>query len=91
VVGPDHLRFVLALLIGSRRRREIVLAASAFTAAYSVTFLFGAVVLVDVPAGIVEPLIALSIAGVALLHLIGRSAPVSGSSGCGCRAFSRSG
>jgi hypothetical protein len=74
LLGPDHLLFVLALLIGSRRLRDIVTAASAFTAAHSVTFLLAAVGLVQVPAGVVEPLIALSIAAVALHHLLGRSA-----------------
>ena len=72
--GPDHLLFLLALLIGSRGLRGIVTAASAFTAAHSVTFLLAAVGLVDVPAEVVEPLITLSIAAVALLHLLGRTA-----------------
>jgi hydrogenase/urease accessory protein HupE len=75
LAGPDHLLFVLALLIGSRRLRDVVTAASAFTAAHSVTFLLAAVGLVDVPPAVVEPLIALSIAAVAVLHLVGRRDP----------------
>ncbi|SDS50740.1 HupE/UreJ family protein [Actinoplanes derwentensis] len=63
--GLDHVLFLLALIAGSRRLREIVLAASAFTAAHSVTFILAALGLVTVPASIVEPIIALSIAVVA--------------------------
>ncbi|MEQ7129281.1 HupE/UreJ family protein [Actinopolymorpha sp. B11F2] len=74
LLGADHLLFVLVLLIGSRGLRDIVTAASAFTAAHSVTFLLAAVGVVDVPANVVEPLIALSIAAVALLHLVRRGA-----------------
>jgi hypothetical protein len=69
-----HLLFVLVLLIGSRGLGDVVTAASTFTAAHSVTFLLAAVGLVDVPAEAIEPLLALSIAAVALLHLVGRRA-----------------
>ncbi|MEV4418684.1 HupE/UreJ family protein [Patulibacter sp. NPDC049589] len=67
--GIDHILFLLALIVGSRRLREIVLTATAFTVAHSVTFILAALGLVHVPAGIVEPIIALSIAVVAALHL----------------------
>ncbi|MFI1994395.1 HupE/UreJ family protein [Actinoplanes sp. NPDC020271] len=69
LTGIDHILFLLALIAGSRRLREIVLAATAFTAAHSVTFLLAALGLVDVPAAVVEPIIALSIAVVAAWHL----------------------
>lgn len=69
LTGADHLLFLLALIAGSRRPREIVLAATAFTVAHSVTFLLAALGLVAVPARIVEPVIALSIAVVAGWHL----------------------
>lgn len=67
--GIDHILFLLALIAGSRRLREIVLAASTFTLAHSFTFILAALGVVDVPASIVEPIIALSIAVVASLHL----------------------
>ncbi|MER7003371.1 HupE/UreJ family protein [Dactylosporangium sp. NPDC000555] len=67
--GIDHILFLLALIAGSRRPREIVLAATSFTLAHSVTFMLAALGLVDVPARIVEPVIALSIAVVAGWHL----------------------
>ncbi|MEU7948444.1 HupE/UreJ family protein [Micromonospora taraxaci] len=69
--GIDHILFLLALIAGSRRLREIVLAATSFTLAHSVTFMLAALGLVEVPATIVEPVIALSIAVVAGWHLWG--------------------
>ncbi|MGK3204345.1 HupE/UreJ family protein [Amycolatopsis sp. MEPSY49] len=65
LTGLDHILFLLALIAGSRRLREIVLAATTFTLAHSVTFVLAALGLVHVPAEIIEPLIALSIAVVA--------------------------
>ncbi|MEW9527457.1 HupE/UreJ family protein [Microbispora sp. NPDC049125] len=67
--GLDHILFLLALIAGSRRLREIVLAATTFTLAHSVTFILAALGLVQVPASFVEPVIALSIAVVAGWHL----------------------
>jgi HupE / UreJ protein len=65
LTGLDHILFLLALIAGSRRLREIVLAATTFTLAHSVTFVLAALGLVHVPASFVEPVIALSIAIVA--------------------------
>jgi len=67
--GLDHILFLLALIAGSRRLREIVLAATTFTLAHSLTFILAALGLVSVPTWFVEPAIALSIAVVAGLHL----------------------
>ncbi|MFE7979112.1 HupE/UreJ family protein [Streptomyces shenzhenensis] len=67
--GIDHILFLLALIAGSRRLREIVLAATSFTLAHSVTFLLAALGAVDVPGRVVEPVIALSIAVVAGWYL----------------------
>jgi hydrogenase/urease accessory protein HupE len=69
LIGPDHLLFLLALIAGSRRLREVVLTATTFTLAHSVTFVLAALGLVRVPASFVEPVIALSIAIVAAWHL----------------------
>ncbi|WP_432939732.1 HupE/UreJ family protein [Kribbella sp. CA-253562] len=69
LTGLDHILFLLALIAGSRRLREIVLAATSFTVAHSVTFVLAALGLVKVPASFVEPVIALSIAVVAGWHL----------------------
>ena len=67
--GLDHVLFLVALIIGSRRPREIVLTATTFTIAHSVTFILAALGVVNVPGGLIEPVIALSIAIVAGWHL----------------------
>lgn len=67
--GIDHILFLLALIAGSRRLREIVLAATAFTLAHSVTFILASTGMVSAPAAIVEPVIALSIVIVAAWYL----------------------
>jgi hydrogenase/urease accessory protein HupE len=69
--GPDHILFLLALIVASRRLRDMVLAATTFTVAHSVTFVLAALGLVAVPADVVEPMIALSIAVVGAWHLWG--------------------
>ncbi|MBT2231523.1 HupE/UreJ family protein [Nonomuraea sp. NEAU-A123] len=71
--GLDHVLFLLALLIGARRLRDVIVTASAFTAAHSITFLLAAMGIVDVPSAIVEPIIAGSIIVVALANLLGRA------------------
>ena len=67
--GIDHLLFLLALIVGSRRLRDVVFAATAFTIAHSVTFTCAALGVISVPGAIVEPVIALSIAVVASWYL----------------------
>ena len=69
LTGIDHILFLLALIAGSRRLREIVLAATSFTVAHSITFILAATGVVSVPAWFVEPVIALSIAIVGAWHL----------------------
>ncbi|MFT4287233.1 HupE/UreJ family protein [Nocardioides sp.] len=69
LTGLDHLLFLTALIVGSRRLREVVLAASMFTLAHSTTLVLAAFGLVHVSSGIVEPLIALSIAATAAWYL----------------------
>lgn len=77
--GLDHVLFLLALLIGARRLRDVVWTATAFTVAHSVTFLLAALGVVSVPAIVVEPVIAASIAVVAAvdLYLIWRGSDAS--------------
>lgn len=67
--GIDHILFLIALIAGSRRLREVVYTASAFTIAHSITFILAALGVVSPPAIVVEPLIALSIAAVAGWYL----------------------
>ncbi|MFI7230311.1 HupE/UreJ family protein [Nonomuraea angiospora] len=72
LLGLDHIFFLLALVIGARRLRDVVVTASAFTVAHSITFLLAAMGVVDVPGAIVEPVIAVSIIVVAVANLLGR-------------------
>lgn len=67
--GIDHILFLLALIAGSRRLREVILAATAFTLAHSVTFILAATHVIAVPDALVEPVIALSISMVAGWYL----------------------
>lgn len=67
--GIDHILFLVALIVGSRRLRDIVVVATTFTVAHSVTFILAALGIVTLPAAVVEPLIALSIAVVAGWYL----------------------
>ncbi|WP_106813786.1 HupE/UreJ family protein [Microbacterium timonense] len=71
LTGADHILFLLALIAGSRRLREVVLAATAFTVAHSVTFILAATGVVSAPAALIEPVIALSISIVGAWHLWG--------------------
>lgn len=68
--GIDHVLFLLVIMLGSTRIRGVLRAATAFTAAHSVTLALAATGWVSVPPGIVEPLIALSIAYLAVETMI---------------------
>lgn len=71
LTGIDHILFLLALIAGSRKLREVVLAATAFTIAHSVTFILAATGVVSAPASVIEPIIAISISIVGAWHLWG--------------------
>lgn len=72
LAGPDHLLFVVALLLGATSVRNVVHVVMAFTAAHSVSLALTATGWLAVPAALVEPLIALSIVGVAVQNLVQR-------------------
>jgi hydrogenase/urease accessory protein HupE len=63
--GPDHLVFVLGLLLVTNRRRQIITAVTAFTAAHSLTLALAALEVVRAPGAAVEATIAASIVLVA--------------------------
>ncbi|MGW1682725.1 HupE/UreJ family protein [Saccharopolyspora sp. NPDC002376] len=69
--GLDHVLFVVALMLGATTVRKLLAVVSMFTAAHSVTLIAALFGWVTVPASIVEPLIALSIAFVAIDNLLG--------------------
>jgi len=70
VGGIDHLMFLLALLALVRGFWLTVKIVTAFTVAHSITLSLATLGVVDVPARIVEPLIAASIVWVAVENLL---------------------
>jgi hydrogenase/urease accessory protein HupE len=67
--GLDHMLFVLGIYLLSRRKRHVLLQVSAFTIAHSITLGLSMYGIVTVTPKIVEPLIALSIAYVAIENI----------------------
>ena len=68
--GTDHILFVVGIFLLSVRWRSIVLQVSTFTIAHSITLGLTMYGLVSLPARVVEPMIALSIAYVAVENLL---------------------
>jgi len=68
--GLDHILFVLGLFFLSARLGPLLWQVSAFTLAHTVTLALGALGWVNVPAQIVEPLIAASIVYVAVENIV---------------------
>jgi hypothetical protein len=68
--GVDHVLFVLGLFLLSRRAKPLLAQVSAFTVAHSITLALSMYHIVRLPPSIVEPLIAVSIAYVAVENLI---------------------
>jgi len=60
-IGPDHILFVIGLLLPGGRLRRLLAIITAFTVGHSVTLALATLSIVDPPARVVEPLIALSI------------------------------
>jgi uncharacterized membrane protein len=70
--GADHILFVLAVFLASTRLRALVIQISAFTVAHTVTLALAASGVITPAASVVEPLIALTIAFVAIENLVSR-------------------
>ncbi len=68
--GLDHILFVLALFFSTRRLRPLLIQISAFTVAHTMTLALVASGVFAPPAHIVEPLIAATIAFVAIENII---------------------
>ncbi|PHR59677.1 MAG: hypothetical protein COA47_09265 [Robiginitomaculum sp.] len=68
--GTDHILFVLALFLASTRLRPLLIQISVFTLAHTLTLALAASGKVSAPPDIVEPMIAASIAFVAIENLI---------------------
>lgn len=69
--GWDHVAFVATLVVGATRLGFIglILRLTSFTLAHSITLALGALGVVLLPRSVIEPLIALSIALLALLQM----------------------
>lgn len=68
--GVDHVLFVLGLFLLSRRAKPLLAQVSAFTVAHSLTLALSMYHIVRLPPSVVQPLIAVSIAYVAVENLI---------------------
>lgn len=72
LIGPDHVLFVLGLILLGGTLRRLALIVTAFTLGHSVTLALAATGVLEPPAWLVEPLIALSIVVVGVDNLIRR-------------------
>ena len=72
LIGPDHLLFLVGLLLLGGTLRQLALVVSAFTLAHSITLSMAALNLLNPPARIIEPAIALSIVYVGADNLMVR-------------------
>jgi len=74
LIGPDHLLFLVGLLLLGGTLRRLAVIVTAFTLAHSVTLSLAALSLVTPPRWIIEPAIALSIVYVGADNLLARGA-----------------
>lgn len=70
--GLDHILFILGLYLFSTRLAPLLWQVTMFTAAHTITLGLAMAGVIDLPARIVEPLIALSIAYVAIENIFAR-------------------
>jgi hydrogenase/urease accessory protein HupE len=70
LIGPDHLLFLIGLLLLGGSLRQLVLVVTSFTIAHSVTLSLAALGILNPPARIIEPAIALSIVFVGADNLL---------------------
>jgi hypothetical protein len=68
--GLDHVLFVLGLFLLSPKPKALLLQVTAFTVAHTATLALSSYGVVRLPPGVVEPLIALSIAYVAVENVV---------------------
>ncbi len=78
LIGPDHILFLLGLLLLGGGAKRLGLIVTAFTLGHSVTLSLAALDVYAPPASVVEPLIALSIVLVGVDNLLVGGVPSSG-------------
>ena len=69
-IGPDHILFIVGLLLMGGNLRRLLTIVTAFTVAHSVTLSLAALDVVNPPARLIEPAIALSIVYVGIDNLM---------------------
>jgi hydrogenase/urease accessory protein HupE len=72
LIGPDHLLFLVGLLLLGGTMRRLILVVTSFTVAHSITLSVAALGILNPPARIIEPAIALSIVYVGADNLLAR-------------------
>ena len=72
LIGPDHLLFLVGLLLLGGSVKRLLLVVTGFTIAHSITLSLAVLNLVTPPARLIEPAIALSIVYVGLDNLMAR-------------------
>jgi hydrogenase/urease accessory protein HupE len=75
LTGYDHLLFLFGLLVVCRDLRSVFTVITCFTIAHSITLALSALDIVELPARVVEPLIAASIAYVGFENLLRGDCP----------------
>jgi len=75
VFGWDHVLFVLGLVLIAVRFKQLLAIVTAFTVSHSITLGLSALDVVAVPASVIEPVIALSVAWVAVEAILKRDDP----------------
>jgi hydrogenase/urease accessory protein HupE len=73
LIGPDHLLFLVGLLLLGGSIRQLAVVVTSFTVAHSVTLSLAALNIVTAPVRIIEPAIALSIVYVGADNLLVRN------------------
>jgi len=69
-LGIDHILFVVALCLLNNKLKTVIWQATAFTVAHSITLALSSKGVINLPAEIVEPIIALSIVFIALENIL---------------------
>jgi len=70
LIGPDHLLFLIGLLLLGGTIRQLAMVVTAFTVAHSITLSLAALNIITPPARLIEPAIALSIVYVGADNLL---------------------
>src|SRR5438046_9257850 len=75
LIGPDHLLFLIGLLLLGGSIRRLAMVVTSFTVAHSVTLSLAALNILTPPARLIEPAIALRIVSRGSHNLLAQGAP----------------